>query len=95
MITAAEEEETQKRGLVGVYYHMGPLGHSPDPAGIIEGASASAWLPIRHCALHLCTNRFITPVLLRGAMLAMSAKEVSSATDCRDLLQRVLKNNHS
>jgi hypothetical protein len=49
---------------------MGPLVHKPDPEGFKEGASSAAWLPIRLSATHWCTDRTLTPIYVRLAMLA-------------------------
>jgi hypothetical protein len=48
---------------------MGPLGHTPETENFIEMASTAAGLPIRLSATHWCTDRLLTPIIVRGVML--------------------------
>jgi hypothetical protein len=75
MFCAAEDEETQRRGLVFLMYHMGPLVCKPETEFFIDSASSAAWLPIRLSATHWCTDRLLTPMYVRMVMI-VAGKDV-------------------
>jgi hypothetical protein len=71
MLSAAEDEETQRRGVVIIHYFMGLLSISLDPDKIKEAAALTHWIPLRIAGIHQCLNdpllRAFASILLLGA----------------------------
>ena len=70
----AEDEENQKRGLVLIAFQMGSMDLGRASSTLTrEHPRVQSWLPIRACALHLCTNDKITGFLFRAAVVGAPA----------------------
>jgi hypothetical protein len=71
MLSAAEDEETQRRGVVIINYYIGPLSIRLDPERMTEGAALMHWAPLRIVSIHQCLNdpllRAVASILLLGA----------------------------
>jgi hypothetical protein len=71
MVSAAEDEETQRRGVVLINYFIGPLSIILDPVTVTEGAALMHWVPLRIAGIHQCLNdpllRAVASLLLLGA----------------------------
>ena len=76
-----DDEESQKRGIVGLLYHMtgkdGP--HVPDPEVFKEGPATLHWLPIRFSANHVCGDHPLMSVLTR-MMLVVAGQQIRTRT---------------
>ena len=55
-LAAAEDEENQKRGRIGISYYMGKFNHSLNHPLNQQMAQMSAWMPMKLHALHICLN---------------------------------------
>jgi hypothetical protein len=51
----AEDEETQRRGIVSICYWIEGIAKY-DREMFNEAPRTIAWLPVRFCCLHVCTN---------------------------------------
>ena len=82
LLTAAEDELTQRKGLVIIQYYIGKLAvlesheiaNGLDPTiiqFIKEGSSICQWLPIKLCSIHQCTNDFFLRTLSKLLVLDM------------------------
>ena len=71
---AAEDPETQIRGVVMLCYHMGPFGHNPEPDIFREAAPSPEWLPFRFSCTHVITDRRFNSLLLR-IILSLTTRE--------------------
>ena len=57
VFSAFEEEETQRRGLVAVLYSLGnKFDNELDFELHRQMPLLFSWLPLRWCALHMCSN---------------------------------------
>ena len=73
-LMAAEDEENQKRGLVMVLFQMGSLKVGSVGRTLArELPRVMRWLPLRVCALHLCTDNEFGGFMFRAAGLAAPA----------------------
>jgi hypothetical protein len=70
MLSAAEDEETQRRGIVFIHYYIGPLSIRLDPEKAKEAAVLMHWVPLRIVSIHQCLNdpllRAVASILLLG-----------------------------
>jgi hypothetical protein len=78
ILAAAEDELTQRKGLVLVQYFigqltlMGPNEFSQIHRQVIqEGSSLWHWLPLRLCAVHQCINDFLLRTMAKLLVLDM------------------------
>jgi len=55
-LAAAEDEENQKRGQIGIAYYMGKFNYDLNHSLNQQVAKMSAWLPLKLHALHICLN---------------------------------------
>jgi hypothetical protein len=53
---AAEDEENQRRGNVGIAYYMGEFNHSLNHSLNQQVAQMATWIPLKLHALHICLN---------------------------------------
>ena len=73
-LMAAEDEENQKRGLVMVLFQMGSMKVGNVGRTLIrELPLVMRWLPLRVCALHLCTDNEFGGFMFRAAGAAAPA----------------------
>ena len=63
ILSAVEDEETQKRGLVVILYHMGKINTNLDQDVMQEGSISDQWLPIRFSAIHECLDHPMMKVI--------------------------------
>ena len=82
ILAAAEDELTQRKGLVIIQYYIGKLTmvQSHEVANgvnqtilqlIREGSSIFQWLPLKLCSIHQCTNDFFLRTLSKLLVLDM------------------------
>ena len=65
MQCAANDEENQKLGIVGLLYHVGDQLNKPDPDLMSQGPATLHWLPIRFNGLHICVSHTMSSILAR------------------------------
>ena len=62
-----DDEETQKRGIVGLMYYMGKTQSEFDAEIFRQAPTLLEWLPIRYGSLHMCYDdpmiRMFSPIL--------------------------------
>lgn len=59
MCSAAEDEDSQKRGVVVILWYYGPLRvlqEDMDPELVKDGTSTVRWIPIRTVGVHFCVD---------------------------------------
>lgn len=66
-MTATEDIETQKLGIVGIAYNVGPYSRS-DRQAVWKNAKLCASLPLRFSAMHYCYDDPSKGTLLNVAM---------------------------
>jgi hypothetical protein len=75
------DEESQKRGIVGLLYHM--IGEHapvvPDPKVFKEAPATLQWLPIRFSGNHVCVDHPMMSVLTQ-MMLVYAGREIRTRT---------------
>ena len=57
LMSVAEDEDTQKRGIVGLLYNFGLFDEDFDSQTIIRSVELRNALPIRFVAMHYCYNQ--------------------------------------
>jgi hypothetical protein len=65
MLTLAEDEENQRRGLVAILYQIGSTGSDADPELFREASAAASYIPIRFSGVHFCMDNPVARVLGR------------------------------
>ena len=65
MQCAADDEENQKLGIVGLLYHGGDQLNKPDPDLMSQGPATLHWVPIRFNGLHICVSHTMSSILAR------------------------------
>ena len=70
-MVAIEDEETQKKGAVGIIYGVGQRGFSRDSTWKISALSKA--IPVRVEAIHVCHDSLLLSPLVVLAKLATSA----------------------
>jgi hypothetical protein len=65
MQCAANDEENQKLGIVGLLYHVGDQLNKPDPDLMSQGPATLHWVPIRFNGLHICVSQTMSSILAR------------------------------
>jgi hypothetical protein len=65
MLTLAEDEENQRRGIVTIMYQIGSTGSDPDPELFREASAAAHYIPIRFSGVHFCMDNPVVRVLAR------------------------------
>ncbi len=65
MQCAADDEENQKLGIVGLLYHVGDQLNKPDPELMAQGPATLHWVPIRFNSLHICVSHTMSSILAR------------------------------
>lgn len=68
MSVVENDEETQKRGMVGIFYQMGRMGHEPDVELFQHAPNSLHWLPVRFSGCHMCINDPIVCALVHMAL---------------------------
>ena len=62
-----DDEETQKRGVVGLMYYMGQVQAEFDAEVFRQAPKLMNWLPLRYSSLHMCHDdpmiRALAPIL--------------------------------
>ena len=66
-MTAVEDIETQKRGVVGLIYNVGPQSMA-DRSAVWKNAQLSATLPLRWTGMHYCYDNPKMQMMLSLAM---------------------------
>lgn len=70
-MTAAEDEETQRRGAVLIMYSIGKIEGKFDPHLVKENTRCHSFFPLRFVALHHCHNHPILNVACPIGMMIM------------------------
>ena len=70
VLSALEDEETQRRGFVVVLYHLGNLKSDLDPDVLREGPISNQWLPLRFSGIHMCLDNPMMRVIARIILVA-------------------------
>ena len=69
---AAEDEETQKRGMVLLPYQVGSKFYAPDLAYILESSKFFQFIPLRIVSVHICMENYLTRLLGRVVMASVT-----------------------
>ena len=75
VLAAAEDEETQKRGLVVVFYFTNALLPLLQKTYEHHGPRLLDWLPIKLIGVHFCYNDSMSRILYALLLLIMMGKE--------------------
>ena len=78
-LTVAEDEETQKRGVILIMYFIGKFYYTPERRQIDKGAALMEFVPLKVAGVHQCTD---DPVLqgLSSLLLLGFGKERRART---------------
>ena len=72
IFNAAEDEESQKRGMVGLLYHVGPMPIAGfDRELFYKGPSSVYYLPIRMVGLHYCFDDPLIRAVVAFTMMSV------------------------
>ena len=72
ILNAAEDEESQKKGLVGLLYHVGPMPIAGfDRELFHKGPSSVYWLPIKMVGLHYAFNDPVIRTVVAFTMMSV------------------------
>lgn len=76
LVVAAEDEETQRKGLVIVNYFIGQLTlvKDVDRRDVEQGSGATHWIPIKICCIHQCINDLVLRTLAKLIVLDMGQR---------------------
>jgi hypothetical protein len=89
-MTATEDIETQKRGIVGLAYNVGPASRS-DRHAVFKNGKLCAALPLRFVAMHYCYDDPRMKTLLNVAMFVFGRHiRMRCRTHCGQYLAAVL-----
>ena len=81
MMSAIEDEEAQKHGVVLLLYFLGDLrfDHEPSAEVVSEHVRAPTWLPFRYAAIHTCASTAPLRALFR-LMMVLATPQNRSVT---------------
>jgi hypothetical protein len=69
-MVCAEDVETQRKGVVGILWTLGPTGKVSIPIqNLAKQVELSKALPLRIAALHFCHDNYVVQPILLGLKL--------------------------